>query len=411
MPASASLAPVMWQEPITPALLAGTPFNCLVVDPAAKPPQQAAVLQARQAGLEVVTLDAAPAEVLDACPWPRVESGGQDGAGAGPTGLPWIESNGWRVRLARAKTPGGNIWVRCGKLPENTALPLSPESYALAVADAAAHGGIWIVELDGELRRRMAAGQPRAVETWRQLVTAAAFFARHEAWAAMPPQGMLGVVSDFAGGNEFLAGELLNLLARRQVGYRVILSRQASLAATQGLSALLYAAQSAPAGEVLDLLISFARAGGLVILPAAAVACIPPGTDEPDAQAGFQVRAVGQGRFAVARQNWDDPYTVARDVHVLMSRRHDHLHLYNASSINSYSTVAAGGDGVVHLLNYSLRPPASPVTLAVRRRYREARFWSLGANAPTDVKMLAEADWLEMPLPPFSVYAAVELKA
>ena len=411
MSVSACLAPVMWQEPITPALLAGTPFNCLVMDPAAKRPGQAAVREARQVGLEVVALDAAPAEVLGDCSWPRVATGGKDGAGAGPTGLPWIESNGWRVRLARAKTPDGDIWLRYGKLPEKTALPLSPESYALAVADAAAHGGIWVVELDGELRRRMAAGEPPAVETWRRLAASAAFFARHKAWAAMPPQGMLGVISDFAGANEFIAGELLNLLARRQVGYRIILSRLASLAATQGLSALLYAAQSAPAGEVLGVLISFARAGGLAILPAAAAASVPPGPVEPDAQAGFQVRGVGQGRLAVARENWDDPYTLARDVHMLISRRHDHLHLYNAPSINSYSTVAAGGGAVVHLLNYSLRPPASPVTLAVRTRYRQARLWILGAGEPAALDASTEGDWLEMPLPPFSVYAAVELRA
>jgi hypothetical protein len=66
---------------------------------------------------------------------------------------------------------------------------------------------------------------------------------------------------------------------------------------------------------------------------------------------------------------------------------------------------------LVHLLNYSLRKPAAPITLAVRKRYRQARLWTLGSNGPTALGMAAEAEWLEIPLPPFSVYAAVELSA
>jgi hypothetical protein len=137
---------------------------------------------------------------------------------------------------------------------------------------------------------------------------------------------------------------------------------------------------------------------------------VPPGVAEADAHAGFQVRGAGQGRIAVAKHNWDDPYAVARDVHVLMSRRHDHVHLYNAPSTNSHATISPDGAcAVVHLLNYSMRAPASPVTLAVRKRYRDARLWTPGASGPVELKMIVEADWLEMPLPPFSVYAAIEL--
>jgi hypothetical protein len=114
----------------------------------------------------------------------------------------------------------------------------------------------------------------------------------------------------------------------------------------------------------------------------------------------------------VAKQNWDDPYAAARDVHVLMSRRHDHVHLFNAPSTNSYATIFPdGARAVVHLLNYSMRAPGSPVTLAVRKRYRSARLWTPGPSGSAELKMTGEADWLEMPLPPFSVYAAIELLA
>jgi hypothetical protein len=397
---------------MVPAFLRGTPFNCLVLDPASKPPSESTIAEARRAGFDVVSLDAVPATRLGDCSWPRVDAGGKDGAASGPTGLPWIESNGWRIRLARAKDPERPVWVRLGKLPDKSPLPLSREAYALAVADAAAHGGKWIVELDAELRRGLAAREPRCTLTWRELVSTVEFFARHDTWSAMKAQGLLGVVSDFIGENEFVATELLNLLARRQVGYRIFPARRVELGDTRGLSALLYAAQSAPSRQQVDLFTAFARAGGLSILPAAAASSVPQGMVEADAPAGFDVRGLGQGRVAVAKQNWDDPYTAARDVHVLMSRRHDHVHLFNASSINSYATVSIdGAAALVHLLNYSMRPSGSPLTLAVRKRYRQARLWTLGASGSAALGMTVDADWLEMALPPFSVYSAIELSA
>jgi hypothetical protein len=97
----------------------------------------------------------------------------------------------------------------------------------LAVADAAAHGGAWIVELDSALRRGLAAGEPACLSRWRELAAAASFFNRHAGWAEMRPQAALGVISDFAGENEFIATELLNLLARRQVGYRIVTAQRA----------------------------------------------------------------------------------------------------------------------------------------------------------------------------------------
>lgn len=412
MRAAEPLVPCLWQEPMDVARLRDTPFNCLVIDPAAKPPAEAVLDQARRAGLKVIPISAAPAEVLPGCGWPRVDTGGKDGASSGPTGLPWIESNGWRIRLARAKSPRQNIWVRYGRLPEKTALPLTREAYALAVADAAAHGGNWIVELDEQLRRGLASEDSRSLRTWRELVSTVEFFLRRKEWNALPPQAVLGVVSDFAGDNEFVATELLNLLARRQVGYRIIPVDKASPAETRGLHALLCAMQTPLAAGRLQLFVSFARAGGLSILPAAATAALPAGTAEADSHAGFTVRGVGQGRIAAAKQSWDDPYLAARDVHFLVSRRHDRVHLFNASSVNSYATSAEdGARAVVHLLNYSMRPPGSPVTLAVRKRYRQARLWTAGADGADGLRMTAEADWLEMPLPAFSVYAAVELLA
>ncbi len=288
---------MLWREPMDLSLIAGTPFNCLVLDPASPPPSEVALAGARRAGFDVVALHAAPVTVLGDCPWPRVDAGGKNGATAGPTGLPWIETNGWRVRLARALTPDKTVWVRHAKLPEKTAVPLSSETYALAVADAAAHGGRWLVELDVELRRKLAAREPRGLAAWRELVSTAEFFERHADWASMQPQGALGIVSDFAGANEFIGTELLNLLGRRQVGYRIIPAQRASLDHARGLNALLYASQTAPSRELMVLFAAFAHAGGLAILPAAAASSVPQGVAEAGRARRFRGARRGAGTY------------------------------------------------------------------------------------------------------------------
>ena len=46
----------------------------------------------------------------------------------------------------------------------------------LAFADAAAHGGRWIINLDDRLAEGIAAKSPDAMETWKRIAQAAAFF-------------------------------------------------------------------------------------------------------------------------------------------------------------------------------------------------------------------------------------------
>lgn len=52
-------------------------------------------------------------------------------------------------------------------------------------------------------------------ETWRKIVQAIEFFAARRSWAHYRPVGLLGVVSDFSGSNEFMSFEVLNLLVAR----------------------------------------------------------------------------------------------------------------------------------------------------------------------------------------------------
>ena len=57
------------------------------------------------------------------------------GASAGPTGVPWVDTNSWKIRLETARRPSANIWVDA---PPKGAR-VSVGSYRTAIADAAAN--------------------------------------------------------------------------------------------------------------------------------------------------------------------------------------------------------------------------------------------------------------------------------
>jgi len=83
--------------------------------------------------------------------------------------------------------------------------------------------------------------------------------------------------------------------------------------------------------------------------------------------------------------------------------------LFNASAIQfRFALREDRRRAVVQLLNYTLREAASPITLQLRRPARAARWHLLGQ---ADAKVLtAQQAGREWPLPPFPLYAAVELE-
>src|ERR1017187_6461575 len=106
--------------------------------------------------------------------WPGVRV--TDRASAGPTAAPWIDSNGWKIRLEHAQRPGAPVWVDA-QVPVDRVLVA--DSYLVAIADAAAHGGQWLLKLDPRWSEALAASQPDALADWRRLGAALRFFAAH----------------------------------------------------------------------------------------------------------------------------------------------------------------------------------------------------------------------------------------
>ena len=456
-----------WARPSALELVKGTPVNCLIMEWADGGPEdssqqqvlrplleagrkqglsfvgklalkegaEAAVSAARAAGLSAVMLDQPSGKsfelpVIRQFPrdkaawetastvfsatdnvWPglNLQTMNGDTALAGPTGIPWVNSNAWFSLLARELAPGKTLWLDCD--PPAASSALDPADYALAVADSYAYGSRWIVSLGDKLRAALLEGNARAKEVWEKLCETTVFFEGHKGWQAFKSQGILAIVSDFRGDNAYLSGEVLNLLNRRQVQFRII-ERAKSLPAFEGVGAILWLDSEKPNAEQHAALLAFVRGGRLVIAATYwGAPDVAPTKKDPSLQ--YKLYNVGKGQIAVAEEGFQDPYQVAVDAHLLVSRRSDLVRLYNPEATNCHlsgeSALPIEGRRLLQVLNYSSEP-ASSVGLWLNGRVESARLWQLGAKQAGTLPARPARPGTEFDLPPLPVYCALEFE-
>jgi hypothetical protein len=406
---------------------AGLDFVGLIEGEANKP---AAVAAAQSAGLAAVAMDGdAPANAgIPVIPWNKGAQqhaasfpivGVSDGVfpglpqaasqAGGPTNLPWVDSNGAPLLIARAQAPDKTVWI--GFDPPAQA-KLAAEAYVLAVADPASHGARWVISLDDQLRADLTAKKQPAVDTWKKLIDTVAFFEQHKELRTYQPSGLLAVMSNFAGPNWETGEEAVNLLPRLRHPFRVIPRGRAASASFAGLQAIFYVDKEAPDAELRKKLMAFVTAGGTLFVPSKWPN--PEGaTVAAESYLLFDVRKVGKGRLAVCKEDQPDAYDTVADIQNIMSHRTDLVRLYNAPSANFlYETSAqGGGQGVIHLLNYSRRPGSDGPVFFVKEPHKSARLISPELPAPADLQWAPqEAGGAELALPRLSVYGAIEME-
>ena len=317
--------PEGWKDPGVLDLVKGTAIDYLLVP---KGSEFAAVrARAQQIGIEVGDPDRAPGGVeIVKGSWPGVQWPAS-GAGAGPTGVPWVNSNGWLIRLNRALHPDMAPWVD-GPPPAKSFI--NADSYLIAIADSASHGGRWIVALDAPVAKGIAAGDEEALAVWKRLTATTAFFAAHQNWPEYSPAGVAGIISDFTGDNEFFSRELLNLMGRTGLHYRILPKGRISTGSFESLRAVSYTDAMPPSPELRRQILQFVQAGGMLI--AAPIWGQVEGSPASSPQPGYKVRAVGKGRIALADDLPADPYSWAADTAVLVSHRYDLVRFWNTGA-------------------------------------------------------------------------------
>ena len=385
--------------------LAGAPVRSLLLDSARELAPLAE--HARKLGLNVLDAKKPPAGVtIVNGVWPGVKVVNRDdAASSGPTGAPWIDSNAWMVRLEQARQPGKTVWV-VSETPKEQEVR-EPISYLAGIADSACCGARWAVPLDARLARGLAEGNAEARETWARLAAAMRFFDDRREWDAFAPRAVLGVVSDFAGPNEFLAQEILNLTARQNQPYLVLEKARTAPPALAALKAVIYPDAEPPVPALRRALLAFAEAGGLLMAGPKWGAEGKP-VAAPDFPR-YTIRSLGKGRIALWKVDDPDPWDVAADSHVILSRRHDLVRLWNPGPAVTH-LAGTESRGVLHIVNFSSRP-GRDVSVWVAGRHRSARLWSFDQNPPRELRCMPVKQGVEIHLQPFSAYAAVELSS
>lgn len=397
--------PLYWpDESASLEWLKGSPVNCLVANGSAEE-------LAKRSGMDAVSMSALEPQVtvIRKAKWPTVPvatRGKSGGVATGPTGAPWVNSNGWISSLTHARTPGKPIWIVADP-PKDSGM-LRSEAYTLAVADAAVYGSRWLISLDADLRKGLSAANAEALSTWKNISEAVQFFERNKTWRSYDTVAKLGVLSDFAGPNEFLAGEVLNLCNRRYLPYRILDPSGVDAKSVQGLKTILLVQQREPDARLQGVLGEFMTGGGLVIAPASVAHMTGSMKAAGSFENSYDYFALGEGRVAIARKLWTDPYQVASDAHLLMSRRNDVIRLWNAGSTNARYTRGPNSAGLVQIVNYATRSFGHPVSLYVAHPYRSAKLVGLPAQPSEALSITPRGEGVEVNLPPFPVYAAIE---
>jgi len=404
-----------WKDPASLGLLKGTAVDYLIVDQGDE--WEAVRARARQQGLQVAEAGSDVAGVTTIKgEWPgvRMSRGGPGQAIGGPTGVPWVDSNGWAVRLAAVRHPESAVWVDA---PPSGNLGITANAYMVAMADSAAHGGRWVIALDSHLADGLAAVNPEAADIWKHIAATAGFFAAHKTWNSYRPAAVAGVISDFAGPNQFLSQEMLNLLARAGLQYRIL--RKDAIGSLAGLKAVIYADAEAPTPELRKQVSAFAQAGGMLItVPAwGMVAGTVDSAAKPAEQRSehaaehpsFSIHGLGKGRIAMAHSAPDDPYEMANEAVVLISHRYDLVRFWNGGATGSYYAVSPDGkQAVAHLFFYANRGPDS-ASVRIAGPYRSVRISTVDQPEVKAAHVELQKDAVEVHLPQVPQYVALEL--
>ncbi len=455
-----------WSRPAALSLLKGSPINCLIVDWAHGVPEDAlqqqalkpllaagreqgitflgrihahegasvAIGAARAAGLSAVMMEAnreqavslpvisqfardriawegtSPIYSVTGNVWPSLlleTMKDKDNAVAGPTGVPWLDSNGWFGLLGSKLTSRKVLWLDQDP-PEGSDLKHAA-NYRLAIADCSANASHWIVSLESQVQAAIARNDPQARNIWDGICETLTFYKEHKDWRTCEPESTLGIISDFRHDNAATAEEVLNLLTRHLVQFR-ILERSPSLPLSlKGLKALMWIDTQAPTAEQLPKLLAWVRQGGILI---AKEYWGPPGNPPIrfDFPLGYKAHSTGAGKFIVAEQGFQDPYQVAIDAPILMSRRNDVVRLYNPEYMMCRSTTdPQHRTRLVQLVNYSTHR-AEYVTVWVNQRASSARLWRPEGRGPIPIQGTNAHRGTEFALPPVGVSCVLEME-
>jgi hypothetical protein len=178
---------------------------------------------------------------------------------------------------------------------------------------------------------------------------------------------------------------------------------------SEWLRGILWIDEEPPNTEQQGQLLAFVRKGGQVIT---AKYWGPQGVtrSQEDWLYGYDIYSLPKGRIVVAEGGFPSPYQLARDAHLLVSRKNDFVRLYNPGTTKYYSSIdRERRRQVVQVVNYSTEI-ANYVTLWLDSRARSARLWRPKPQSSPPVRGIPATSGTNFDLPSLPVNCAVEVE-
>ena len=417
--AMADWVPVRWftSDPASLDLLGATPFNCVLLDAplwdgrfvsrahergiavagviggAEDAARRAA--QAAEQGLDALVLEGArrgpvsppvielrprgdlataPAEGITGTwqgVWPGINPREEEGAAlAGPTSAPWLDTNSGFLRYLRSRTRA-RLWM-ANRPPEGRAYPAA--RYLQAMADAALAGARWVVALDKDFERRLAARDARAIREWTEIGAFAAFLERQSAWRGWPSYGNLGLAQD-PGPAAFVSGGVLDMIAVQHIPVRPV------------------TAETAPG---LPLVVN------LTGKPAGAQVEVAPA-------AGWKFPLASADRFAIRKEDLPELEELWKQVNQAAGRRNFGIRLFNGAGMLSHPVASPDGKRLaIPIVNYT-GYEVEAVTVHLLGRRQKARLLAPGREA-RQLTLYPTAGGSGLEIPSAGVMVVVEVE-
>lgn len=331
--------------------------------------------------------NAGPYVALKGGLWPGISRGGTraspDDETASASHEPWIDANAYLVDYLRALYPDTapvlayEANAEAGLKPDRI-VPF--ESHELALIEARAMGGNYVLSLDPKFRGPLEKGDPKARAAWKRLGETAKWLSQNSAHWQQP---VVGTATQVVEPGETTA-ELANLLYRRNAS-----PRQTTLAdlpkPSPAIACVVAASITAPKSELAARVLAHASAGGSVVVddPAPNAWWRTAGLKQVKKQEDRTFYSCGKGAIVSYNETIVNPSEFALDVIDVVTHPRRSVRIWNANSV-----IAVGSASLVRLFNYGpqtrgevqvriqghfssaeyLRPGAAPAQLTAQKR-------------------------------------------
>lgn len=357
---------------------------------------------------EVAKADAGAPVAVEWGLWPGVHR--QDPATASATRSLWMDTNGYRPGYLRALYP--RVPTLLAYLPNAdagvTADRVVPfESLELALAEAWAGGGNYVLALEPTYRDALLRGEEKALSAWRSLGRTARWLREHASLFRQPPLPTVTVLVD-AG---FVSTEVANLMYRQGVSPAFEPAVDPPSPDPHRRVVIVAAGIDVPTPEIAPRILAHASAGAIVV--------VDDLTENAWWRRGGPVRvktqedrefySLGKGQV-VAYHQVDDPGELALDVVDLVTQARRPTRLWNAQggialATSGPSSGPVRGRALLQVVNYS-RPVDEPVLARIEGNYTRASVLRPD-HPPLEVRVAKRGTQSEVAIPEMACLAVV----